>query len=311
MKRFLSLFLALAMSLSLTTSSFAAGGVGNNSVETYMEEIADGHLFIQRTDDKLVAIATNDIKHIVNIAIKDTSKSDAVYQWLINDYPVAAFCPDDPSFWNDIIVYAEGKMDEASLAEFSFEEVDENEPMVISSAGADLAEDLNSIVGAEYSDRFTGSVRVIEGHVYRLYETMEYYISKVNTFSWGTGITVAAWIVGFLGVAATTITVSRLCGILGLASLAIDGLMPVGKMNKYQCAVTYTRYVTVDSGSRRYGPAFKFRYFDGYEDANFNSRGRAHVIPDSEILRYDMNQSEEFFNSGIFNEAYKAYNNIL
>ena len=79
----------------------------------------------------------------------------------------------------------------------------------------------------------------------------------------------------------------------------------------YNYIAIYTRYITVDYGTVQYGHAYKIRNFDGYEEAALNSTGRAHVIPDTEILYYDANQSEEYFNNGIFNEAYNAYNNIL
>lgn len=313
-ERAISILLSVSMLLSTVSTAFAAENTENftnSPQDTYWEELVDGDVFVQQTDRKLVAIITSDAEHIVTISIKYVSQPNLVYQWIINDYPVAEFRPDDLSFWNDIIEYAEGKMGAASLVEFSIEEISENDPMVFSSAGADLAADLEGITGKEYADKYTYQLKRMDGHDYRLYETMEFNIRQLSTLSWKSGTSIASVLVSIIGVVATGANVALLCSILGIASSVASTVLPAGKVNKYECMVQYIRYVTVDYGSRQYGHAYKIRNFEGYENADTNSTERAYVIPDTELLYYSGSQTEEYFNSGIFDEAYNAYNNIF
>lgn len=310
-KRIFSLLLAITCLLGvMPVSAYAA----NDGSETYLDETADGNIFVQKNQDKIVTIATTDVEHIVSISIlysKDirSKESCIVYQWVLNDYP-DPFSPNIPSFWEDVIEYAEARKSEASLIAFALEETEPDEPMALSSAGADLASDLQSIVGREYSNKYI-EMRRMGGHDYRLYETLEYNIRKVHTLSWRDGATAVSIVTSTLGLVATNGTVTLICGVLGILSTASQDYLPAGKMNQYECMALYTRYVTVDYGTRQYGHAYKIRNFEGYEEASNNSTGRAHIIPDTELLYYDSNQSAEYFYGGIFDEAYNAYNNIL
>ena len=197
------------------------------------------------------------------------------------------------------------------MVEISIDEIDENTPSPLSSAGADLAKDLRGIVGNEYSNKYTNRSKIMDGHTYRLYETMEFSISKCNTLSWKSGTTIASILAGIISVAPIPANVATFCGIMSIVGSVASTQLPEGKINRYSCMVLYARYVTVDYGSKQYGRAYKLRNFDGYEDADLNSSGRAHVFPETGDPYYDANQSEEYFNNGIFNEAYNAYNNIL
>lgn len=314
-KRLISILICAALSFSLlSTNAFAMNNHNNpiNSPQNIcIDEIEDGYVFTEKANDKSVAIITSNLENIIAISIIYISNPNIVHQWIISDYPMDNFSQNSFAAWENIISCAENNLNEASLVEISIDEIDENTPSPLNSTGADLAKDLRGIVGYEYSNRYTNRSRIMDGHTYRLYETMEFSFTKGFTLSWKNGFTIASVLVSIISVAATSANVSLLCGILGIATSIASTVLPAGKVNKYSCMVLYTRYVTVDYGSKQYGHAYKFRIFDGYEDADLNSTGRAHVFPNTKDPMYDANQSEEYFNNGIFNEAYNAYNNIF
>lgn len=314
-RKLISSLTCIAVFLSLTNINAFAMNSNENLVNTqqnvYLEKIEDGYVFTQKADDKSVAIITSNTENVVAISIIYTSNSDIVYQWIINDYPMEGFSQNSLDFWDSIISYAENNLDNASLIEISVDEISENTPMPFSSADADLAEDLVGIVGEEYSNKYTNRLRVMDGHDYRLYESMEFSIRKCATLSWQTGASIASVLAGVVSIAPVPPHVALFTGVLGIVAAVASTILPAGKVNQYSCMALYTRYVTVDNGSTQYGHAYKIRTFDGYEDANPNSTGRAHVFPATEVLFYDPNQSEEYFNNGIFDEAYNSYNNIL
>lgn len=310
-KRILSLFLAITCLLAVVPISALAANV--NPV-IYLDEIADGNIFVQKTQEKIVTIGTNDVEHIVSISIlysKDIypKESCIVYQWVFSDYP-EPFSPNDTSFWEDVIEYAETRKNDASLIPFTLDEAEPNGQMTRSSAIADLAADLQNRVGREYSGKYI-EMRRMGGHDYRLYETLEYNIHEIDTLVWKKAATLLSIITSTLGLKGTDSTLDVISYVLGLASAVPNQIISPGKVNEYECMALYTRYVTVDYGTRQYGHAYKVRSFKGYENAEDNNTERAYIVPDSEMLYYDLNQSAEYFYGGIFDEAYNEYNNIL
>lgn len=312
-KRLVSILTCIAFSFSLLSINASASSSNGHSVNSnqniHLDEIENGYVFTQKSDDKSVAIITSNTENIIAISIMYTPNSNIIYQWILNDYPVNNFDQNNLSSWHNIISYAEKNLNKASKVEISVDEIDENTPMPFSSAGADLAKDLVDIVGSEYSDKFT-RIKRMDGNDYRLYETKEFTIRKDRTLSWKSGVTVASILVSIVSVTATAGNVALISSVLGLIGSVASTVLPAGKINRYSCMVLYTRYITVDYGTTQYGHAYKIRNFEGYEDADLNSTGRAHVIPDTEILFYDPNQSEEYFNNGIFDEVYKTYNKL-
>lgn len=298
------------MVLSMASTAFAADSNvtdPNSLPNTYTEKLEDGDIFIQQSDWQTVVILTSDKDHIINIAIKYFDTPDMVYQWVFDNYPISSFFPDDFSFWTNVIEYAEGKKDEASVV--SFTESDVNQPITRSSAGADLQAGMISDLGQPYTGRFKTS-KIIEGHTYRIYETMEFIIRQVKVLTWNDAITVAGFIAGFIGLGPTTKLVSNICTIFGLATTAATAVIPAGKMNKYSCMAQYTRYVTIDNSERDYSYAYKFVSYDGGENASDNDVGRAQILFDTKDTYYGM--TEEFYNDYdlLFDDAYRTYNNI-
>ena len=260
-------------------------------------------MFIQETNEKLIAIGVDNTTHVITISIKYKTTPDTVYQWIFTDYPEKAFNMNDLSFWDGIIDYAEERPAEATPVHFTTEEISADEPMVISSAGADLREDLQELVGTEHYDKYV-STRVINGKIFHMYEHLSFNIYKTRTVSWSTGITLASLVTNILGLATTSRTLAIICGVLGIAYTVASEIIPEGRIITYTCEANYHRYVKLDSGSK-YALTDKFVTYTGYEDADLNSSGRASIVPETKKEVYGI--SEDYFNGGIFNDAYNNY----
>lgn len=306
MRRSVGLILVLCLLLSITSPAYAANTEIdlNDLPNTYHSAIEGGDMFVQEADGKLVTILTNEAEQLVTISIKYDPASNTVYQWILESYPVNPFAPESLSFWTDIINYAEDRMDEAAIVEFEVESAMQNNAR--SSAGADLYNDLVSIVGTPYSDTLT-EVRSIEGHTYRLYEALEFDIKNVTVNRWLTAITVASFITGIVGLTATSSTIITVCGIFGLATTTASTLIPAGSTNEYTCKAIYTRYITVDGSVKWYAGAYKTKSFKGYEDASDNSTGRAKIFGSSVNIKYT--STGDIYNTGLWDIAYANYNN--
>src|SRR5699024_6848241 len=126
-------------------------------------------------------------------------KKDVVYQWIIDDYP-EEFCASDPSFWNGIILYIEENTNEATLVDFWYEEANENDPELFSSAGADLIERMQELEGFGYTDKYI-KMRIMDSHTYRMYETKEFKVIRDGSYSWKDGASLASIAAGIAGLA--------------------------------------------------------------------------------------------------------------
>lgn len=303
--RITAILLTFSIVLSMSSTVFAANGdpvYYDQNVN--ISEFRDGYIFIQKTEEKSVAIITSNTEHTIYASIMYAEKKDVVYQWIIDDYP-EEFCASDPSFWNGIILYIEENTNEATLVDFWYEEANENDPELFSSAGADLIERMQELEGFGYTDKYI-KMRIMDSHTYRMYETKEFKVIRDGSYSWKDGASLASIAAGIAGLATSGVA-STICGVLGLVFSGLGMVLPAGSVNKYICAVLYTRYIKVDYGSREYAHAYKIIYYDGCENADLNSDERADILVETRYETYDMNQSEEYFNNGIFDSAYKMY----
>lgn len=302
-RRVVTLCLILCLLCSNISPAFALDTVNGT---TKVEDIGSGKMFIQETDEQLTAIGADNATHTITVSIKYTDDPNTVYQWVFMDYPEDEFDMNDLSFWEDVINYAESKTEQATVVYFVTEEISEDEPMVLSSAGADLREDLEGYLGeTEHSNRSV-STRVMDGRIFQLYEdlTFNIYSSGVR-HSWNTGITISSLVVGVLGLAATSRIMATICGVLGIAFTVASMTLSSGKINQYTCAANYYRYVKLQSGATYYAVSEKIVTYKGYEDASLNSSGRASIVSDTKVERFS--RTESHFNNGIFDEAYNNY----
>ena len=103
LNKFLSLILSCAMVMSLCIPAFASERMSSEELDTpFIMDIDNGKLFSAESDDKIVAILTNDDLHLIDISISYSPARDEVYHWAISDYPDDEFSYND-SFWTAII----------------------------------------------------------------------------------------------------------------------------------------------------------------------------------------------------------------
>lgn len=306
-KRTMACFLVLCMFFFIGNPFIHAHATESSGDENeiYIETIGNGKMFVQQTESKLVAIGADSGTHLITVSIKYNAAPSVVYQWIFEDYPVEEFNMDSLEFWLQIIEYAEERIAEAEMVNFTHIEITEDTRMARSSAGADLLADMRNLEGSEHSDLLV-QTKVMDGKAYGLYETMSFYIREVDTYYWDDGVTIGSLVVGVLGLVLTNGTAVTVCGALGLGFTGVGMILPGGSINKYQCTANYYRYVKVGSGSTYYANAYKVVTYYGFEDADLNSSGRAAVSSDTRscIHRPD----EAYYNSGIFDAAYLEYN---
>lgn len=114
LNKFLSLILSCAMVMSLCIPAFASERMSSEELDTpFIMDIDNGKLFSAESDDKIVAILTNDDLHLIDISISYSPARDEVYHWAISDYPDDEFSYND-SFWTAIITYAENHLEDSS-----------------------------------------------------------------------------------------------------------------------------------------------------------------------------------------------------
>ena len=119
LNKFLSLILFCAMVMSLCIPAFASERMSSEELDTpFIMDIDNGKLFSAESDDKIVAILTNDDLHLIDISICYSPARDEVYHWAISDYPVDEFSYSD-SFWNSVIAYAENHFEDSDLVLFT------------------------------------------------------------------------------------------------------------------------------------------------------------------------------------------------
>ena len=92
MNRLLSFVLSCAMVMILCIPAFAINLLTDEPFdEPFVMDIDNGKLFSAASEDKTVAILTNDDLHLIDISISYDPACDEVYHWAISDYPVDEF----------------------------------------------------------------------------------------------------------------------------------------------------------------------------------------------------------------------------
>lgn len=137
-RKFLSLLLALVMTMSLCVPALAVEDDAEK--ESYMFGIDGGKLYSAQIGEKVIVALTNDSSHLVDIAITYTADRSEVYHWGIRDYPESVFAYTD-AFWDDVVLYAESRMGEADIVTFETGAITQS---LRSSASADLREELRT-----------------------------------------------------------------------------------------------------------------------------------------------------------------------
>lgn len=295
MKKILSFILCFGMILSITAPAFATE-VSSESDSFMVMDIDGGNLYNSVTEEKVVTILTEDESHLIDISIKYPEQPDTVYHWAITDYPEANFQPSSKAFWERIVAYAEEKINDADIIDFT--EIVYDEPIEVpqtrSSATADLEEDLARVLGVHEWDKELLFIKTYQGQSFRVYGTMDFRILKDSSKSWTVELTVSTIIVGIIGMAvAPPSLIATICGIYGIA-VSASALIPPGTMDVYVCQAMQYRYVTVNNSNYQYNITYKVTSFKGYDNTAPGNTNRAYVDPGSKEVEYD--HGESYFN---------------
>ena len=106
MNRLLSFVLSCAMVMILCIPAFAINLLTDEPFdEPFVMDIDNGKLFSAASEDKTVAILTNDDLHLIDISISYDPACDEVYH--------------SDSFWNSVIAYAENHFEDSDLVLFT------------------------------------------------------------------------------------------------------------------------------------------------------------------------------------------------
>lgn len=304
MKRLISTIVTISIFLTMSSTCFASNKTApNNLSNIYVEDIENGTAYLAQTEDITVTILTDTQEDSISISLSYTSAPDIVYQWVFDNYSLPLSTANEPSFISSVIDYAENRKDAAEIIHFTYEEAEEALTRR-SSANADLIEDLIDLLGEDEYGETLIEQKFVDGNRLSLYESLQFNIEELNTLSWDDAITVASFITGIVGIATTGGTVSLVCGIFGIGSSVATALIPEGSATRYGCTALYSRTAAVNGDEKAW--AYKVISYDGYEDNDRNSRGRAHILPDTGFSYYDP-KNEYLFEEGLLDEAYDRY----
>lgn len=305
MKKILSFILCFAMILSITAPAFATE-VSSESDSFMVMDIDGGNLYNSVTEEKVVTILTEDERHMIDISIKYPEQPDTVYHWAITDYPEDSFQPTSQAFWDQIVAYAEERLDAADMIHFT--EVVYDEPIEVpqtrSSAVADLEDSLAEALDVEQYYKKIRYYKPYQGQDFEVYEDMDFRIFKDRSKSWTVELTVSAIITGVIGLAvAPASLIATLCGVYGLAVSAFS-LIPPGSMDIYVCQAMCYRYVTVNNSNYHYNITYKVTSLKGYDDTTSGNTNRAYVDPKEIEVEYA--HGESYFND-YYEQVLDAY----
>lgn len=311
LKKLTSFILCLVMIFSCTISA-CAENMSVNNIQTAIVNITGGKIFTFENNEKTIAILTNDAEHLLDVSISYVTEPNTVYQWTIQDYPENEFKTDDVLFWEGVVNYVEERIGLANVVCFTENLYDK--PIEVqnrrSSAGADLVEELEELMGtSEYFNTLKATV-TYQGQVFRVYENMEFRIYEAGTKSWSTAISVSSLIVGVLGLITTNALVSAICGAFGVGLSAASLLPANGSINIYTCRAMNYRYVTANGSSYHYNITYRIVDYTGYENADINSTERAYI--DSSSMMEEYTESSTYFNAYMsqIQDAYVIFNSI-
>lgn len=265
LNKFLSLILFCAMVMSLCIPAFASERMSSEELDTpFIMDIDNGKLFSAESDDKIVAILTNDDLHLIDISISYSPARDEVYHWAISDYPDDEFSYND-SFWTAIITYAENHLEDSNLVLFTTTVYDAPDSSIdmCASANGDLRDQLVNLLGTDIYPSKERHRESYQGVTFTVYEQLTFDIRSVQNVSWSTSITVASLIVGYLGKVVKEPLVVTICSVFGVV-LDAASYLPAGKsLNRYSCAGLYSHYTQASGSSKVYNRTYRYVYYEG------------------------------------------------
>lgn len=313
-KKAISFALVFSMFFTMCLPAYAeSSDVEESEADTfvYVEPIENGYIYSELNDSQAITILTDEVNKAIEIDIANRSQQSRVYQFILND---VSELNNTDEYWKSLIEFGNSHLDEANIINVNVEEITydeaEMEIMPLSSARADLLEELQSITGArDYSGKYLQSI-TRGGPTFKVNENCKLSINKMKTYSWNNnpGLTVGALITGILGLSPVPRLVAAICGVFGVAATVASILPSSAKMDKYDCKVQYLRYVTANGSQYAYATAYKFKDYMGYD--NPNNYERAYIDGSSLETTYDA--SANYFNdySAMVDDAARMFQQV-
>lgn len=316
MNRIISFIVAVSMILFSIGPAYASNDPLYGKDNSYLIENTDsGKIFVQISDTKTSVIITDEHNKIMDVSFKYNSNPDIVYQFSSINYSPAISVHSDNTqlgYWISLLDYVEKNIDDATIVEF--DEVIFDKPIDVtqskSSAGQYFKSTLASLLGPEYYGTLKTTTPIIRyDQVFRVYESMAFYIYNTGYSTWTVTITAASLITSVLGAVVTSSLLSAICGAFGVA-ISVASLITPGRVNKYTCEASVYRYVTINGSSYAYNITYKMIDYKGYEDNDLNSTAPAQLDTGSQSIWYD--RSQTYFNSYSLqvDDAYSMFQTI-
>ena len=307
LNKFLSLILSCAMVMSLCIPAFATEGTSSEKFdESSVLSIDNGKLFSAKSEDKTIAILTDDSLHLLDISISYDPSCEEVYHWAISDYPDDKFTYDE-GFWKAVVAYAENHFEDSNTVHFTTTACNTSNSGVVpySSARADLFEQLQGYLGSGTYSAKERHRESYQGTVFTVYEQLSFSAEPIVNKVWSNAITVSSLIVGVLGLTATTTLVATICGIYGIAASA-SSLLPANQsIQVYSCAGVYSHYTQAAGSSKVYNTTYRYVSYRGYD--NPKGTTRATIDSGSKTVEFDKGQSYYYDYPLQVQDAYQAY----
>ena len=301
LNKFLSLILSCAMVMSLCIPAFAIEGTSKEVFdESSVLSIDNGKLFSAKSEDKTIAILTDDSLHLLDISISYDPSCEEVYHWAISDYPDSKFTYDD-AFWKDVVAYAENHFEDSNTVHFTTTACNTSDSGVVacSSARADLVDQLQGYLGSGTYSAKERHRESYQGTVFTVYEQLSFSVEPIAKKGWSNAITVSSLIVGVLGLTAT------ICGIYGIAASA-SSLLPANQsIQVYSCTGLYSHYTRAAGSNKIYNMTYRYVTYSGYD--NPKGTTRATIDSGSKTVEFDKGQSYYYDYPLQVQDAYQAY----
>ena len=309
-KKIISSLVTFAILLTLAAPAMATNQeTSSTSVSTSVEHITDGDAFTLLSEEKAVAILTNNNSHYISAGIRYMDAPSTVYQFEVYNYPEETFSPESQDFWFDVLAFLEDNLDEAEIVTIC-QEIYDTPTMAVMPRGsveADFYEQMEGSVGSEYDDMLWYSTTYM-GQSIKIYASLQYRFDKIGRESWDKALNVSSIITGILGMVTTSTLIAAICNIWGVA-VSASTFIPAGAIDIYRCRAMMSKEATVNGSTYVYNITWKFIDYNGFNNPG-DYQARAKIDTGSRSISYP--EGEAYFNSNTdqVKDAYAVYQQI-
>ncbi len=291
MKKLICLLIMLSLVLSMSMIEiFAASNENACDEETRSYGVFGNEQYVSIiTNEKYISIVADSTGDNLEICIRYVETNPGIiYRWSSLDYPVSDYDLSTVTDSDDIVAYAEAHMNLAEQIVLTVTEeniVADKTPETRSAATVALKAEMARLTG---SNQYGATLRYTadrDGNTCRVYESVGFYVNKLNRFTWRTAINVGGLITTILGIPISSKLLETICSFFDVAS-QVSSIIPAGSLDKYYCLSVDTRCVKINGLSTIYETTDKEIVFTGYADPNDDHDVGAFIDEDSREITY-------------------------